>query len=148
MSTSAQIQISVLAHEATTGDLHSTMRVTPANYSLVLENSAGTVVWSDSGSVGANSTVNIDLANLTDDRGTVAFTSVRFVYIKNIGTGALTIAAAGSNPWAGTPAGLPLTVFASAYSNQAVSAGSKVIAITSTTASQYEIIVIGQGAIT
>ena len=87
MALDAQILLSILAHETTSGDISRTLRATPASYSLSLSDGTGAnqaqVVWSDARTIGAGGYEDLDLQALTDDRGTVAFTALKLIYVKN-----------------------------------------------------------------
>jgi len=86
MPLNAQILLSILAHESSSGDISETLRATPASYSLELTDGTGAnqaqVVWSDSITMAAT-THDLDLTALTDDRGTVTFTAIKAIYIAN-----------------------------------------------------------------
>ncbi|NBW09343.1 MAG: hypothetical protein EBR82_15090 [Caulobacteraceae bacterium] len=112
MPLTAQITLSVLAHEASSGDLSRTLRVTPANYALGITDGTGAnqaqVAWSASRSGSATTTTDFDLSALADTRDgaavSVAFTAVKFLYIRN---------ASATNPlWVGTNAAIPVGSFA------------------------------------
>lgn len=86
MPLNAQILLSILAHESSSGDISETLRATPASYSLELSDGTGAnqaqVVWSDSVTQ-ASQNNDIDLQSLSDDRGTVTFTAIKAIYIAN-----------------------------------------------------------------
>jgi hypothetical protein len=90
MALNAQILLSILAHEADAGDISQTLRATPATYALALTDGTGAnqaqVVWSDAQELNASGTTNIELPSATDDRGTVVFSAIKAVYIRNTGT--------------------------------------------------------------
>ena len=152
MSLSAQITISLLAHEASNGDLSRTLRATPANYSLSLADGTGAnqaqVAWSDSRTLaGASETLNLTaLADTRDGAAvTVALSAVKALYAKNTGTAALTFAGA---PF---PAG-----------GQAVAPGGSVVqcdptaggmaasglTVTGSAGCAYDLVLIGEGTVT
>jgi hypothetical protein len=87
MALAAQIQLSILAHETSSGDISRTLRATPANYALALTDGTGAnqaqVVWSDSRTIATGAYEDLDLTALPDDRGVVSFSSVSVLYIKN-----------------------------------------------------------------
>lgn len=92
MPLNAQISLSILTHETSSGDLSRTLRATPANYAIALTDGTGAnqanLVWSASESIagGADWTPSgANFANFADDRGTVAFSAIKTVYIKNSG---------------------------------------------------------------
>jgi hypothetical protein len=165
MPLNAQVLLSILAHETSSGDISQTLRATPATYSLSLTNGTGAnqaqVVWSDSRTLPLAADDTPDIRALTDDRGTVSFSAVKLIYIKN--TGAVALNLIGNGDWNTGPQKLPDT------SNYEIPAGgvwlatnptaagwaatgvSKWITITnqsSSTATSYEIIIIGEGTVT
>lgn len=87
MALSAQIALSVIAHETTSGDISSQMRVTPATCALMLTDGTGAnkaqVAWSSATTVGGSSANVLTIRSLSDDRGTVSLTSVKAIYIRN-----------------------------------------------------------------
>jgi hypothetical protein len=96
MSLNAQIALSIVAHESSSSDLASEMRVTPATYGLMLTNGTGAnqaqVVWSDSATVPDGNENLRTFASLADDRGSVAITALKVIYFKNTGSLPLTVA--------------------------------------------------------
>jgi len=165
MALDAQILLSILAHETSSGDIAQTLRATPATYSLGLSNGTGAnqaqVVWSDSRTIEAQGDDTPDVRALTDDRGTVSFSAVKLIYIKNTGSVALNLI--GNGDWNTGPQKLPDT------SNYEVPAGGVWLATNPTaagwaasgtekyvtihnqsasTAATYEIILIGEGTVT
>jgi hypothetical protein len=165
MALDAQILLSILAHETSSGDISRTLRATPASYSLSLSDGTGAnqaqVVWSDSRTIadGGDDTPNV--AGLTDDRGTVAFTAVKLIYIRN--TGSVPLNLIGNGDWATGPQKLPDT------SNYEIPAGGCWLATNPTaagwsvgaspkyltianqsasTAATYEIVLVGEGTVT
>lgn len=115
MPLNAQILLSILAHESSSGDISETLRATPASYSLELSDGTGAnqaqVVWSDSVTQ-ASQNNDIDLQSLSDDRGTVTFTAIKAIYIANTSESVDVIVQKYtesdtfpqfSNPWSGGP---------------------------------------------
>lgn len=165
MALDAQILLSIVAHETSSGDISRTLRATPASYSLILSNGTGAnqaqVVWSDSRTIEADGEDPPNVAGLADDRGTVAFTAVKLIYIRNSGTVPLNLI--GNGDWATGPQKLPDT---SNYEIPAggcwlatnptaagwsVGASPKYITIqnqSGSTAATYEIVLIGEGTVT
>jgi hypothetical protein len=86
MALNAQVMVSVVAQESSSGDMFNQMRVTPASYSLSLTEGTGAsqsqVVWSDS--LTAYDTPVMPSA-LPDDRGTVSITALKLIYLRNTG---------------------------------------------------------------
>ena len=76
MPINAQVLLSVLSHESTSGDISQTLRVTPATYALSLGDGTGAnqaqVAWSDSRTFPAGGEDSFAIRSLTDDRGTVS----------------------------------------------------------------------------
>ena len=111
MPINAQVLLSILSHESTSGDISQTLRVTPATYSLSLGDGTGAnqaqVAWSDAGTIAAGADDILNVAGLTDDRGTVAFTAVKLIYIRN--TGPVPLNLIGNGDWATGPQKLPNT---------------------------------------
>ena len=91
MPLSAQIALSIIAHESSSGDLSSQMRVTPAVYGVVLGDGTGAnqaqVAWSDRRTIGGSENDDIVVSSLQDDRGTISLSSVKAWYIKNTSAG-------------------------------------------------------------
>ena len=87
MALSAQVSLSILAHETSSGDLSRTLRATPATYSVVLSDGTAAyqaqVVWSDARTL-AGSSETLNLASLADTRDgasvTVTLTAVKAAY--------------------------------------------------------------------
>lgn len=101
MPLNAQISLSILAHETSSGDLSRTLRATPANYAIALTDGTGAnqanLVWSASKSLAEAADWNAsqnNFANFVDDRGTVAFTAVKAIYVKNTGAHPVTLVTA------------------------------------------------------
>lgn len=90
MALSAQIALSVVAHETDTADLARTLRVTSGSYAVGMTDGAGAsqaqVAWSDSRTLGGSADT-LNPAALADTRDgasvTVALTAIKVVYVKN-----------------------------------------------------------------
>lgn len=162
MPLNAQILLSILSHESTSGDISQTLRVTPATYSLALGNGTGAnqaqVAWSDARTIAAAGSSTIDLAAAADDRGVVVFSAIKLIYVRN--TGANEIAWSGGG-WGGGPfddiSASPFTIqpdaafllaspTAAGYS--VGGGGGQTIVFSSTLGATYDIILIGEGTIT
>jgi hypothetical protein len=150
MSLDAQILLSILAHETASGDISRTLRATPATYSLSLSDGTGEnqaqVVWSDARTLsGASETLNA--SSLSDDRGSIALTALKAVYVKNSSTATLTFTPASAAAFGGTQhvraGGAALAVASDATG---MAAGNLVVA--GDAGQTYEIILIGEGTIT
>lgn len=166
MALDAQILLSILAHESSSGDISQTLRATPASYSLALGDGTGAnqaqVAWSDAGAI--SSSVPISLNGLSDDRGTVAFSSVKLLFLRNTGAAAIVV----STDYTGSPENWisgpvkggvvdavtvpPGGVWVAANpsaSGWAVGAASDyAIALIANSATSYEIVLIGEGTVT
>jgi hypothetical protein len=167
MALEAQILLSILAHESSSGDISQTLRATPATYSLSLGNGTGAnqaqVVWSDSRTIGVTPD-DINLLSLSDDRGAVAFSSIKLAYIKNTSAADQIDIVAGegvANTWGGFGYGdeggvssLPLSQGGAVFvanptaAGIAVSQGARILRVNGTAGTTYEIILIGEGTIT
>lgn len=105
MALSAQIALSIIAHETTSGDLSSQMRVTPATYALMLANGTGAnqaqVAFSDSTTIQDNYDQGYVFSAITDDRGTINMTAVKVIYFKN--TGSVSLDLGKNNNWSVGP---------------------------------------------
>lgn len=166
MALNAQILLSILAHESDAGDISRTLRATPATYALELTDGTGAnqaqVVWSDSRTIAADDddTITIDL--LGDDRGNVSMTAIKAIYIRN--TGSIQIDWMGGG-WGSSPfedittgrlrisAGSGVLMTNPSATGWGVSGdpGTQTIIIenqSTTVAATYDIILIGEGAIT
>ena len=151
MALNAQILLSILAHETSSGDISQTLRATPATYSVTLGDGTGAnqaqVVWSDSRTLaGPSSTLNA--SSLTDDRGTVSITAIKGMYFRNSSTAALTLTPLGSaDAFGGSqyvqPGGVVVTVAPGASGMLAGSA-----AVTGSAGQTFDIILIGEGTVT
>jgi hypothetical protein len=150
MALDAQILLSILAHETSGGDISQTLRATPATYSVSLSDGTGAnqaqVVWSDSRTL-AGSSETLNASSLTDDRGTVAMTALKAVYVKNSSTATLTFTPASAAAFGGTflvrAGGAALAVASDATG---MAAGNLVVA--GGAGQTYDIILIGEGTVT
>ena len=150
MALNAQILLSILAHESSSGDISQTLRATPATDALTLGNGTGAnqaqVVWSDSRTL-SGSSETLDASSLTDDRGSVTLTALKAVYVKNSSTATLTFTPASAAAFGGTQhvraGGAALAVAADATG---MTAGNLVVA--GGAGQAYEIILIGEGTVT
>ena len=166
MSLDAQILLSILAHESSSEDISRTLRVTPASYSLSLGNGTGAnqaqVVWSDSRTLSSAETLSLN--NLTDDRGTVAFSSIKLLFLRNTGAADVVVStdatgepenwssgpAKGGTPDAVTvpPGGAWIATNPSASGWAVGSADDYAIGLVADAATSYDIILIGEGTVT
>lgn len=101
MPLNAQILLSILAHETSSGDLSRSIRVTPANYAAALSDGTGAsqaqVVWSDSRAVAPGGYDNVNLRSLADDRGSISITAVKAWFIRNTGPVSFSFGAYGTS---------------------------------------------------
>lgn len=155
MALDAQILLSILAHESSSEDISRTLRATPASYSLTLGDGTGAnqaqVVWSDARTISAEETLTTTA--LSDDRGSVAFSAIKAVYIKN--THATIDIDARSSLFGQSAIGIPSLVRVRPggilFSVDPTAQGRGAPSITvspSSTGGTYEIIVIGEGTVT
>lgn len=167
MDLTAQILLQIAAVETTTADLSSTVTTTNINQSLSLATGTGAnqaqIVWSDSRTIDIAADDILDMSSLADARGTVVFSAVKLIYIRN--TGAAPINWIGNMDWDTGPQKLP---DASSYeippggvylatnpsaSGWAVGASAEYLTLqntepTETLSATYDILLIGEGSIT
>jgi len=104
MSLSARIGLQLIAAETSSLDLATTVRSTTVFQSILFTDGTGAnqaeIVWSDSRTIAADDSDTLELANLSDDRGTVAMTAVKAIYVRNTGTVAIRW---GGGDWGSAP---------------------------------------------
>lgn len=87
MPLSAQLSLSVVAHETSSGDLSRQVRVASATYSLPLTDGSGAnqaqVTWTSSATAGGATPDELIVQSLPDDRGTVNMSAVKIIYLRN-----------------------------------------------------------------
>jgi hypothetical protein len=161
MALNAQILLSIVAHEASSGDLSRTLRATPATYAVSLADGTGAsqaqVVWSGSRTA-TTANDDLSLSALSDTRDgaavTVAFTQVKAVYVKNTSsTATLRIGGvSGATAFEGLPVGtfMPLPpggcYLFSAPSASGAAANTARFASASGSCT-YDIVIIGEGSV-
>lgn len=157
MSLSAQVTLQIVAAETTTEDLATTVRSTNVLQVQAFSSSAAegpaNVTWSDTRTIVASENDTIDLLNLTDARGTVAFSVVKAIYIRN--TSEADDLALGfstpANAWTGRPIGvMPAAgwwMFSSGLNGASIVSGSQAFNVDGLEGQIYEIVVIGYGTI-
>ena len=148
MPLNAQLTLSILAHETSSGDLSRTLRATPVSYAASLGDGTGAnqaqVAWSATRTL-AGSSETLNLAALGDTRdgspATVTITAVKVAYVRNKGASAITVA------------GLPITSVAAGAaamhcdtSAAGIAAGG--VTVTGTVGGEYDIVLIGEGTVT
>lgn len=159
MPLNAQISLSIIAHESTSGDISRQMRVTPAIYAAMLTDGTGAnqaqVVWSATETIGDSNVVNLTFASLQDDRGTVSFTAIKAIYVRNAGGGQLGVSGVSwsTAPFSGSidlESGSVLAfVYPSAAGWPTTSAGANLEILNNTaTTTTVEVVFIGEGTIT
>lgn len=155
MSFEARVVLSVLAHEPNSGDIATGVRVTSGEHAMALAEGTGAnqanLAFTHTATIAAGGSLTVMTAGSTslDDRGTLSFTAIKAIYIRNTGTVALRFAGAGpasgnysipaGGAWAATnptDAGFAITgSSAMAVHNDAASSGA------------CEIVLIGEGTI-
>jgi hypothetical protein len=161
MPLSAQVLLSMVAHESSSGDLSRQMRVTPATYAVAFSDGTGAnqaqVAFSASATVQDNGDEVYAFSGFADDRGTIAMAALKAVYFKNTGTVELELGRAGdwySGPFVAErgvlvpPGGAVALVApgAAGWSTAGTTAGIAVFNATET-AGSYEIVLIGEGTV-
>lgn len=161
MALNAQIALSIVAHESSSSDLASEMRVTPATHAMMLTTGTGAnqaqVVWSESASVGEGDEVIHSFAALADDRGSVAMTAAKVIYVRNTGSLALEVS---PYQWSTgpVPSGTVISVqpggavvftapTATGWSTSGAGAGILVANSNSGVSVGYELMLIGEGTV-
>jgi hypothetical protein len=151
MALNAQISLSLLSHESSSGDLSRTVRVTPATYAAFVADGGGAgqaqVAWSDSRTL-SGSSETLNPAALVDTRdgspATVTLTSVSAYYVRNSGASNLAFAGA---PF---PAG-GQTVRAGGVAVQcdlsAAGMSTATVTVTGTAGGTYDIVLVGRGSV-
>jgi len=163
MPLNAQILLSILAHETSSGDLSRSIRVTPANYALSLVNGTGAnqanLVWSNAATFdGVYRPLGLGFSfdSVTDDRGSGSFSAIKFIYIKN--TGEIEFSCLLTSDWPGGPVfsaaagGLQLqpggaVAYFAPTADGYPTAGSRLAFEVDGGVSSYEVVLIGEGTI-
>lgn len=151
MAFSAQITLSLLAHESEVGDISTALRVTPASYAVAMTDGTAAnqaqVAWSDSRTL-SSSSETLALSALPDVRSgatvTVTITAVKAYYVRNRGASSLA--------FAGTPfpaAGLTVAAGAVAMQSDQSAAGMAAsgVTVTGTSGGSYDIVLFGEGSV-
>jgi hypothetical protein len=152
MPLSAQLALSFLSHESSSGDLARTMRVTPATYALALSDGSGAnkaqVAWSDARTLsGASDTLN--LASLADTRdgaaAVVTITAAKAIYVKNTHS-SISLAFSGGPL---TASGVVLASGGVCFLCNASAAGlgAGTISVAGSAGATYEIVIVGEGSV-
>ena len=166
MPLNAQLTLSILAHETSSGDLSRTMRATPVSYAVSLADGTGAnqaqVVWSASRTAVTGNGESLDLRSLSDTRDgaavTVSFSGIKAVYVRNThATNSLLVGGSTIGGFVGLPFASALSVppggayFFSSPSDAglAVNSNSYISRFTgSGGACTYDIVLIGEGTVT
>jgi hypothetical protein len=151
MAFSAQVSLSILAHEASSSDLSQTLRVTPASYAISVTNGTSAnqsqVAWSDNRTL-SGSPQALNLSALPDVRdgvnATVTLTAVKLWYVRN--RGASSIALAGAPFPAG---GITVAAGAAAMQSDPSAAGMAAtgVTVTGSNGGSYDILLVGNGSV-
>lgn len=153
MPLNAQVAISIVAHESSSGDMSRTLRVTPASYAAAISDGTGAnqaqVAWSDSRTL-AGSSETINLSSVSEVRdgatATISFTAVKALYVNNKSTATLTLtgAAAGASSGRSVEAGAVVVDVIPSAAGRSVSS----IVVSGSAGSSYDIMVLGEGSVT
>lgn len=152
MPFNAQVTFSLLAHETSSGDLSRTLRATPASYAVAISDGTGAaqaqLAWSDARTMaGASETLN--LAALADTRDgasvTATITAPKVIYIKNTsGSTALTFS---GGPLSASGVTIAAGGFCVLADQSAAGMPAGTITVTGAASATYEIVILGEGAI-
>ncbi len=158
MPLNAQISLSIIAHESTSGDISRQMRVTPAIYAAMLTDGTGAnqaqVVWSATETVPEAADYTAVFSSLTDDRGLVTITAIKLMYVKNTGDNSLLLLPTGwsEGPFAGSitlPAGAAVTFACPTAAGWATTSNNASLVIEAPAQENtVEVVFIGEGTIT
>lgn len=151
MAFSAQITLSLLAHESEAGDISTALRVTPASYAVAMTDGSAAnqaqVAWSDNRTL-SSSSETLALSALPDVRSgatvTVTITAVKAYYVRNRGASSLAFAGA---PF--PAAGLTVAAGAVAMQSDQSAAGMAAsgVTVTGTSGGSYDIVLFGEGSV-
>jgi hypothetical protein len=151
MAFSAQITLSLLAHESEAGDISTALRVTPASYAVAMTDGTAAnqaqVAWSDNRTL-SSSSETLALSALPDVRSgatvTVTITAVKAYYVRNRGASSLAFAGA---PF--PAAGLTVAAGAVAMQSDQSAAGMSAsgVTVTGTSGGSYDIVLFGEGSV-
>jgi hypothetical protein len=149
MALSAQISLSIVAHETSSGDLSRTLRATPASYSLSLTDgtaaSLAQVGWSDSRTL-SGPTETLALSALPDTRDgasvSVAVTAVKAVYVR----------AAAPLTFSGAPfpaSGVAVAAGGALVQIDPTAAGTAAgtVTVSGSAGASYDIVIVGEGSV-
>lgn len=161
MALDAQILLSILAHESSSGDISRTLRATPASYSLTLSDGTGAnqaqVVWSDSRTA-TTTPDTLSRFTLTDVRSgataSILLDALKLLYIWNksssvsINASATGWAVLPSSPHRIRPGGVLLITAPGQDGYAPGGMGDSITISTGAASADYDIILIGEGTVT
>lgn len=153
MALSAQVALSIVAHETSAEDIARQTRVTPVAYALAVSNGSGAnqaqVAWSDSRTL-AGSTETLTLSGLADTRDGVSvsvnLSALKAIYVKNTHASlSLTVAPAGlatNSQYVIAPGGAAVHITPTAGGQAYTS-----IVVSGTVGGTYDIVLVGNGSV-
>lgn len=151
MALAAQIQLSILAHETSNGDISRTLRATPVSYAMSLGDGTGAnqaqVAWSGSRTL-SGSSETLNPSSLPDTRDgaavVVTLTAVKAAYIRN-SHASIGLTAAGG------PFGSGMTVPSGGVvvrtDPTAAGLSAAGVTVTASAGATYDIVLIGEGSV-
>lgn len=159
MALTAQVALSILAHETSSGDLSRTLRATPANYALTLTDGTGAnqaqVVWSDSRTLaGSSEALNVKALEDTRDGAavTVSFSAIKLAYIRNSSANQILLYGLPIGLTVGAvlalKAGGALLQVAPTAEGLVTETGTQTITVAADAGTTYDIVLIGEGTVT
>lgn len=151
MALNAQINLTLVAHESSEGDLSSTLRATPVQHAVTLSDGTGEnqaqVAWSGARTL-SGGTDTLNLTSLNDLRAgataTVTMTAVKAVYVRNSGTASLSFAG-GPFPSGGQTVAAGAVAIQVDPSQAGMTAGG--VTVTGSSGLTYDILLIGEGSV-
>lgn len=151
MALSAQINLSIVAHETADADISRSIRVTPATYSVTLSDGTAAnqaqVAWSGRRTLsGASETLL--LSALADSRGgspaTVTMTAVKGWFVRNSGTATLSFA---GGPFPAGGAAVAPGAAAAQCDPSAAGMAAAGVTVTGSAGAVYDIVLVGEGTV-
>jgi hypothetical protein len=152
MPLQAQLALSFLAQESSSGDLSRTMRVTPATYAAALSDGSGAgkaqVAWSDARTL-SGASENLNLSSLADVRdgsaAVVTITAAKAIYIRNTHSSASQTFSGGPLTASGVVVAAGGVCFLCNSSASGLGAGT--VGVAGSSGATYEIVIVGEGTI-
>lgn len=152
MPLNAQLALSLLAHESSSGDLSRTLRVTPATYAAAISDGSGAgkaqVAWSDARTMSGVSE-SLNLSSLSDTRdgaaAVVTISAAKAMYIKNTHSSASLTFSGGPL----TASGVSLAAGGVCFlcNTSAAGLGAGTISVSGSAGATYEIAIVGEGSV-